>query len=124
MARRSLLTGDERRRLFELSMDDREVARHYTLSADDLKWIEARHGAGNQLGAAVQLALLRHPGFGLRAGVTVPSPMLRYLAGRWPSVWFYQVRPLRKGFDEALEKGAVRGFDDLAVNIEQAGNAA
>ena len=38
MARRSLLTGDERRRLFELSMDDREVARHYTLSADDLKW--------------------------------------------------------------------------------------
>ena len=26
MARRSLLTGDERRRLFELPVDDREVA--------------------------------------------------------------------------------------------------
>jgi len=80
MARRSLLTGDERRRLFELPVDDREVARHYTLSADDLKWIDARHGPANQLGAAVQLALLRHPGFGLRAGETVPSPVLRFLA--------------------------------------------
>ena len=80
MARRSLLTGDERRRLFELPVDDREVARYYTLSADDLKWIEARHGPGNQLGAAVQLALLWHPGFGLRAGETVPSPVLRFLA--------------------------------------------
>jgi TnpA family transposase len=80
MARRSLLTGDERRRLFELPVDDREVARHYTLSAEDLKWIDARHGPGNQLGAAVQLALLRHPGFGLRASETVPSPVLRFLA--------------------------------------------
>jgi TnpA family transposase len=68
MARRSLLTGDERRRLFDLPVDDREVARHYTLSAGDLKWIEPRQGPTNQLGAAVQLALLRHPGFGLRAG--------------------------------------------------------
>jgi hypothetical protein len=51
-----LLAGDERRRLFELAIDDREVARHYKLSADDLKWIDARHGPANQLGAAVQLA--------------------------------------------------------------------
>ena len=80
MARRSLLTGDERRRLFDLPVDDREVARHYTLSPDDLKWIEARQGPANQLGAAVQLALLRHPGFGLRAGEAVPSPVLRFLA--------------------------------------------
>ena len=49
MARRSLLTGDERRRLFELPVDDREVARCYTLSLDDLKWIDARHGPANQL---------------------------------------------------------------------------
>ena len=80
MARRSLLTGDERRRLFDLPVDDRDVARHYTLSPDDLKWIEARQGPANQLGAAVQLALLRHPGFGLRAGEAVPSPVLRFLA--------------------------------------------
>jgi hypothetical protein len=80
MARRSLLTGDERRRLFELPVDDREVARHYTLSAGDLKWIEARQGPANQLGAAVQLALLRHPGFGLRADETIPAPVLRFLA--------------------------------------------
>ena len=82
MARRSLLTGDERRRLFDLPVDDRGVARHYTLSAGDLKWIEARQKPANQLGAAVQLALLRHPGLGLRAGEAVPSPVLRFLAGQ------------------------------------------
>jgi len=79
MARRSLLTGDERRRLFELPVDGRDVARHYTLSAGDLKWIEARKGPANQLGAAMQLVLLRHPGFGLRAGEAVPAPALRFL---------------------------------------------
>ncbi len=80
MARRSLLTGDERRRLFEAPVTDREVARCYTLSPDDLKWIEARHGLANQLGSAVQMALLRHPGFGWRAGETVPAAIVRYLA--------------------------------------------
>lgn len=56
------------------------MARHYTLSAGDLKWIEARQSPANQLGAAVQFALLRHPGFGLRAGEAVPSSVLRFLA--------------------------------------------
>ena len=59
MARRSLLTGDERRRLFEPPVTDREVARFYTLSPVDLEWLEERRGPANKLGAAMQMALLR-----------------------------------------------------------------
>ena len=80
MARRSLLTGDERRRLFEPPVTDREVARCYTLSPDDLKWIDERKSPANKLGAAVQLALLRHPGFGWMSGQAVPPIVLRFLS--------------------------------------------
>jgi hypothetical protein len=65
MARRTLLTGDDRHRLFDPPVTDREVARHHTLSPDDLEWIDARHGPSTQLGAAVQTALLRRPWFRL-----------------------------------------------------------
>jgi len=82
MARRSLLTGDERRKLFEPPVTDREVARCYSLSAEDLDWIDQRKGAANKLGAAVQMALLRHPGFGWRFGEAVPSVILGFLAGQ------------------------------------------
>lgn len=80
MARRSLLTGDERRRLFEPPVTDREVARCYTLSPDDLRWIDERKGPANKLGAAVQMALLRHPGFGWLPAQAVPTIVLRFLS--------------------------------------------
>ena len=80
MARRSLLTGDERRKLFEPPVTDREVARCYTLSPGDLKWIDERKGPANKLGAAVQMALLRYPGFGWLPGQAVPTIVLRFLS--------------------------------------------
>lgn len=80
MARRSLLTADERRRLFEPPVTDREVARFYTLSLEDLRWIDARKGAANKLGVAMQMALLRHPGFGWRVGEAAPLVLRRFLA--------------------------------------------
>lgn len=80
MARRSLLTGDERRRLFEPPVTDREVARCYTLVPDDLKWIDERKRPANKLGSAVQMALLRHPGFGWLPGQVVPPIVLRFLS--------------------------------------------
>jgi len=64
MSRRKLLTEDERAHLFGIPIDEAGLARHYTLSPDDLELLHAKRGARNILGAAVQLALLRHPGFG------------------------------------------------------------
>lgn len=43
-------------------MSERELARHYTLSPDDLALIHRRRRGPNRLGFAVQLCLLRFPG--------------------------------------------------------------
>lgn len=80
MSRRSLLTAEERKHLFDSPSSPREIAERYTLSLEDLAWIDSRRHPENRLGAAVHLALLRHPGFGWRSGVTVPPALLTFLA--------------------------------------------
>src|SRR4051812_36911931 len=80
MARRDLLNDDERRRLFGVSESEAELIRHYTLTPADLELAADRHGTHNRLGFAVQLCLLRQPGFGLRAAEPVPEALLDYLA--------------------------------------------
>jgi hypothetical protein len=65
MARRPLLTDEERRLGFGIPDDPDGLARQYTFTRSDQDLVAARRGAANQLGFAVQLALLRHPGMGL-----------------------------------------------------------
>jgi hypothetical protein len=66
MARRRLLTGDERRRLFDPPVQETAIIGHYTLSAEDVELVGRRYGPANRLGLAAQIALMRHPGFGLQ----------------------------------------------------------
>ena len=80
MARRSLLTGEERRKLFEPPTSDCEIATRYTLSPDDLDWIEERRNPANKLGAALQLALLRHPGFGWGPDAVLAPTLVDFIA--------------------------------------------
>lgn len=80
MARRELLTDDERGRLFGIPEGESELIRHYTLSPAEFDLAADRRGSRNRLGFAVQLCLLRYPGFGLRAGDAVPDALLTYLA--------------------------------------------
>jgi TnpA family transposase len=65
MVRRSLLTDAERRLFFGIPDAPDALARHYTFTRSDQEIVTGRRGAANQLGFAVQLALLRHPGMGL-----------------------------------------------------------
>ena len=74
MSRRDLLTDEERRALFGVPADHDALVRLYTLSRDDLELMRARRGDANRLGFAVQLALLRHPGFSMADGI--PSQTL------------------------------------------------
>src|SRR3569833_1782541 len=82
MAQRGLLTEDERKLLFGIPRQEHLIIKHYTLSQDDLDMVLRKRGARNQLGFAVQLCLLRHPGFGLRLNDAPPREMLTFLASQ------------------------------------------
>jgi TnpA family transposase len=64
MPRRSLLSNEQRTRLFAVPVDHAEMAKHYVLSTGDLALVQAKRRATNRLGFAVQLCLLRYPGQG------------------------------------------------------------
>jgi hypothetical protein len=74
------LTGDERRELFGVPVDRASLAKFYTILAEDRSLIEVRRGDANRLGFAIHLALLRHPGFGLRHDQVVPDFLVRHIA--------------------------------------------
>ena len=80
MARRRLLNDAERREMFEVPRHEAGLIQHYTLSANDIEVAIGRYGAANRLGFAVQLCLLRHPGFGLRVDEEVPEELVAYIA--------------------------------------------
>jgi TnpA family transposase len=80
MPRRSLLSAEQRTRLFTIPVDHAEMAKHYVLSADDLALVRAKRRAINQLGFSIQLCLLRYPGQGLGLGEHPPEPMIGFVA--------------------------------------------
>jgi len=82
MARRRLLTGDERRRLFDPPVQETAIIGHYTLSEEDVELVGRRYGPANRLGLAAQIALMRHPGFGLQPEIGLPDVILQYLAAQ------------------------------------------
>ena len=80
MSRRTLLSAEQRDRLFAIPVERAEMARHYVLGADDLTLVRAKRRGMNRLGFAVQLCLLRHPGQGLGPGERPPDPMIAFVA--------------------------------------------
>src|ERR1700676_3280408 len=80
MPPRTLLSSDQRIRLFAIPTDPDEMTRHYVLDADDLTLVGVRRRAGNRLGFAVQLCALRHPGRVLDPSEPPPAPMLAFVA--------------------------------------------
>ena len=56
-----LLTENERDHLLAIPSDRDDLARLYTFEPSDIEIIGARRERRNQIGVALQLALLRHP---------------------------------------------------------------
>jgi TnpA family transposase len=54
MPRRSLLSTEQRTRLFAIPVGHAEMAKHYVLSADDLALVRTKRRSINQLGFAIQ----------------------------------------------------------------------
>src|SRR6202023_2798358 len=68
--------------LLDPPTDQRELVRHYTLSAADLAAIRRCRGDHNRLGHALMLCYLRYPGRPLKAGERPPRPLLLFIAGQ------------------------------------------
>src|SRR3981189_2532287 len=78
--RRQQLTETQITALFDPPTDQRELVRHYTLSAADLAAIRRCRGDHNHLGHALMLCYLRYPGRPLKAGERPPRPPLLFIA--------------------------------------------
>src|SRR6202035_3308476 len=78
--RRQQLTEDQITALLDPPTDQRELVRHYTLSAADLGAIRRCRGDHNRLGHALMLCYLRYPGRPLKAGERPPGALLSFVA--------------------------------------------
>jgi len=90
MPRRRLLTPAERAGLLAFPAAEEDLVRHFSLSEADLSVIGQRRGAHNRLGLAVQLCVLRYPGFVLPADAQPPSAMLAFIGRQLdidPDLW-------------------------------------
>ena len=80
MARRWLLGEAAQARLVGLPADEREVIRYATLGPENMALVAERRGEANQLGFALMLVCLRHPGRVLEADEVPPPVLLLHLA--------------------------------------------
>ena len=80
MPARTLLSVEQRTRLFAMPTDLAAMARHYVLDTHDLALIRARRRTSNRLGFAVQLCALRYPGRALEPEEIPPAPVLTFIA--------------------------------------------
>jgi TnpA family transposase len=80
MARRRLLGDDLWARHLEPPTDERKIARHFTLTRDDLLAIASKRTAATRLGFALLLLYLRCPGRVLEVGEVPPDVVLAFVA--------------------------------------------
>jgi TnpA family transposase len=80
MPRRSILSATEQTSLLDLPDSQDDLIRYYTFNEPDLSLIRQRRGDANRLGFAVQLCLLRYPGYALTSGMTIAEPIIQWIA--------------------------------------------
>jgi hypothetical protein len=132
LARRRLLTDEERQALLGIPSDADSLARLFTLSRSDRNLVAERRSDTNRLGCAVQLALLRHPGTALAYLDQTSDVLVTWMASQLdiPAATFseYARRP-QTMTDHARQLAATLGLRtptmaDLPLMIEAAADAA
>lgn len=117
MATRTLLSSEQRTRLFSIPTDLPEMARHYTLSLNDLDFINPRRPAANRFGCAVLLCLLRYPGFSLGQRLQPPeakSEAPHVLGGLLHHVHQTDLR-IAEHYNDLLAHVAPLGWEHIAL---------
>lgn len=77
---RELLTTDQRQSLMQVPEDEWIMGTYYTFSKQDLEIISKRRREENRLGFAVQLSILRFPGWPYTHIKDIPDSVIHYLA--------------------------------------------
>lgn len=80
MPRRLILSATEQDTLLALPESQDDLIRYYTFNDSDLSLIRQRRGDANRLGFAVQLCLLRYPGYALGTDSELPEPVILWVA--------------------------------------------
>jgi TnpA family transposase len=80
LARLQRLNEAQLTALFDPPTEQRELVRHYTLSASDLAAINRCRGDHNRLGYALMRCYLRYPGRAMRIGERPPMALLAFVA--------------------------------------------
>lgn len=80
MPRRTLLSDTERDSLLVLPESQDDLIQQYSFTDADMALIRQRRGDANRLGFAVQLCLLRYPGYALSSDTALPDPVIQWIA--------------------------------------------
>ncbi|MDQ0862238.1 TnpA family transposase [Bacillus sp. V2I10] len=82
MRGKELLTADQRAEFVQIPVDmtERELETYYTFSQFDLEIIKRHRRDHNRLGFAVQLCVLRYPGWSLSDVEPIPDFVIQYIA--------------------------------------------
>ncbi len=75
-----MLTNEQRQSFIQVPEDELVVGTYYTFSKSDLELINKRRRDENRLGFAIQLAVLRHPGWSYTHIKNIPTSVLTYIA--------------------------------------------
>ncbi|MDT7918762.1 Tn3 family transposase [Clostridium perfringens] len=78
--RRELLTKEQRLNFMKFPEDEWSIGLYYTFSKEDIEIIKKHRKEENQLGFAVQLAVLRYPGWPYTNFTHIPEEALQYIA--------------------------------------------
>lgn len=77
---RELLNKEQRNNFMKFPEKDNMIGSFYTFSKDDINIIKSHRRDENQLGFAVQLAVLRYPGWTYTSYENIPSNIVEYIA--------------------------------------------
>lgn len=80
MPRRPILSDTERDSLLVLPESQEDLIQQYSFADPDLALIRQRRGVGNRLGFAVQMCLLRYPGYALASDTRLPDSVIHWIA--------------------------------------------
>jgi TnpA family transposase len=119
MPARSLLSAEQRTRLFAIPTDTAAMAQHYMLDVADLAIVRARRRASKRLGFAVQLCVLRHPGRVMDPTEAPPLPMLAFVAqqiGAEPTLFGEYARRAETRREHVLELQKFLGLRSFGLD--------